>query len=445
MTAPTSTTAGFALGVQKLKGTAASTGYTLGRMQKSGLNERFDKADAENEHRGASGRPTTLQSRAVNTCYIGQFSGTWALYPDMIGHALLMSGFECVTQAQGTVTTSQQVQTITMTASGGTWILTLNGESTAALAYNISTANLQTAIVALTSVGAGNCVVSGTPGSSYVLTFGSGKANYTLPTAQINTDSLTGGSATVANTTPCAGDYYEHVFKLAKRGYARWGTVLAAIDEGANKWERRLTDARFNSLKITADKKGIVCDGSGYGLTLAAAAGTETKVAETGYKISPATGAHSLTISSTELGVTPRTNEIVIAQSLAEDDQKLHTFGRADLPITGNAISGVLGGLDISYAVYKKLNWGGTSGTGPAVALTEGVLGYNFVSAAYVSGTTPYKFQVAVPVAELTLSAPQASGADLIRCDLTWRMLDLDSTEPITITLVNGKQHYCGS
>lgn len=446
MSAPSALTAGFALGVQKLKGTAASTGYITGRMQQSSLGERFDRTNSDNEHRGTAGRPTTNQTRAINSSYIGQFSARHQLYPDLIGHELIMAGFEVISEGKGTVSPTAMVQTITMTASGGTWTATFDGETTAAVAFNVSTADLQTALLALSNLTTSDVVVSGTPGSSYVLTFGNTYVNKNVPLVVLDTASLTGGSASVALTTPVVGTYYEHVFKLAKRRFVRWGSVLHSIDEAGSLWERKLTDARISSLSVNAGATDIICTLAGLGITLGAASLAETKTAETAYLPSRGLGSHSLTISSVELGATPRSHELIIAQDLADDDMTLHSAVRGDVPIRGLKVSGKLGGLDISYNLYKKLNWGGTSGTGPATALAEGVLGYNFVTSNYITGSVPYKFQVAIPVVQITLSQPEASGNNLIRCEAEYTMLDLDSsTAPITITLVNTTGHYCGS
>jgi predicted secreted protein len=63
-----------------------------------------------------------------------------------------------------------EIQTVTI-HSGGTNIWTFGANGTAALAWDISTADLQTALQALVSIGAGNVTVAGTAGLTYVLTF----------------------------------------------------------------------------------------------------------------------------------------------------------------------------------------------------------------------------------------------------------------------------------
>jgi predicted secreted protein len=68
-----------------------------------------------------------------------------------------------------------EIQTVTV-RSGGTNVWTFGANSTAALAWDISTADLQTALQALVSIGAGNCTVAGTAGLTYTLTFVGTKA-----------------------------------------------------------------------------------------------------------------------------------------------------------------------------------------------------------------------------------------------------------------------------
>lgn len=59
---------------------------------------------------------------------------------------------------------------------GGTWTAKFGANTTGALAWNISPADLQTALQALASIGAGNCSVTGSAGKYYTVTFIGAKA-----------------------------------------------------------------------------------------------------------------------------------------------------------------------------------------------------------------------------------------------------------------------------
>src|SRR5437762_2902489 len=78
-----------------------------------------------------------------------------------------------VYQGLGSNVNAQQTITITGTPTGGTFTLTFNGATTAAIAYNASAANVQSALTALSSVGTGNLTASGgaLPGTPVVVTF----------------------------------------------------------------------------------------------------------------------------------------------------------------------------------------------------------------------------------------------------------------------------------
>jgi len=106
--------------------------------------------------------------------------------------------------AVATTGETDEVQTVTIsgTPTGGTIPLTLPGYGTYSAVYNVPTATLQTAL--RSAFGIPGLTVTGTAGTSYVVTFvGAGD----VPTMQTNGGSLTGGSspnAAVAVTTPGA-------------------------------------------------------------------------------------------------------------------------------------------------------------------------------------------------------------------------------------------------
>jgi hypothetical protein len=102
---------------------------------------------------------------------------------------------------------TDEVQSITISgATGGTWVASFEGANTAPLAYDISTADLTTALEGLATIGSGNVAVTGTPGA-YVVTFGAGLADLYLPPIVAYAYGLTGaGTPTIAVliTTPGA-------------------------------------------------------------------------------------------------------------------------------------------------------------------------------------------------------------------------------------------------
>jgi hypothetical protein len=91
------------------------------------------------------------------------------------------------------------VVTIYGTPSGGTFTLTVGDQTTAPLAYNASAAAVQSALEALSNVGVGDLVVTGSAGGPYTLTADAALAGTALPEITGNGDELTGGSGYGAN------------------------------------------------------------------------------------------------------------------------------------------------------------------------------------------------------------------------------------------------------
>lgn len=109
--------------------------------------------------------------------------------------------------AAAAVVAVDEVQTITMSAVAGTFRVGYLGQWTGELAYNVSTANLQAALVALSTVGAGGVVVTGTAGTSYVLTCAAGLAGANIGLFDLdlsNLSSVTGDA--IAGSFVCAND-----------------------------------------------------------------------------------------------------------------------------------------------------------------------------------------------------------------------------------------------
>jgi ribosomal protein S11 len=101
---------------------------------------------------------------------------------------------------------TNEVQTITVSATGGTFTVTYSGQTTSALAWNVTAAALQAALEALSNIAVGDVVVTGGPGATAPLTITfKGTLAGTNVAAVTTTPSLTGGAGTATVATPTAG------------------------------------------------------------------------------------------------------------------------------------------------------------------------------------------------------------------------------------------------
>lgn len=105
-----------------------------------------------------------------------------------------------------------QTLTITGTPTGGSILLTFGSETTAAINFDDTASEVDTALEALDNIGAGDVTCSGgpLPGTPVVITFGNNLANAKMPLITVNDAGLTGGTdpqaAIVRTTTGAEGN-----------------------------------------------------------------------------------------------------------------------------------------------------------------------------------------------------------------------------------------------
>lgn len=131
---------------------------------------------------------------------------------------------------------TNEVQTITVDATGGTFTITYSGQTTSATAYNASASTVQTNLVALSNIDSGDVTVTGGPGDAggttpYVLTFGGALAQKDVAAVTTNAGSLTGGAGTATVATSTAGPVGTALTPAFKAGAN--GTIALAPGEGA--------------------------------------------------------------------------------------------------------------------------------------------------------------------------------------------------------------------
>lgn len=119
---------------------------------------------------------------------------------------------------------TDQVTVITFgeTPDGGTFRVGINGQFTTEQAWNVSTANLTTALNALANVTSGDIVVTGTAGSDYTLTFAANLGGQEV-VVQVDDEVTDGGvetSTTVLTT----------VLGSLPAGGGEWAPLAAAAD-----------------------------------------------------------------------------------------------------------------------------------------------------------------------------------------------------------------------
>jgi hypothetical protein len=173
----------------------SSPWYDFGAISTDGLSENLSQSRTEFKRWGA-----ISPFAAVLTDTKHEFDVTF-----LESNANVLGMFYRVGTPTPTGSSTNEVQTVTITGAptGGTFVLDFGGQPTTDLAFNASTAAVQSALQALSTVGAGNATVTGTAGSSYVVTFAGALAanNVAQMTAVGNFTGGTSPTISVATTT----------------------------------------------------------------------------------------------------------------------------------------------------------------------------------------------------------------------------------------------------
>jgi len=140
-----------------------------------------------------AGATFELRNRALQQYYVGQISDLSIFVDNSIQH-----------------TRVQQVNTITITdhVAGDTYTITLNGQTTSAIAGDATAAAIETALEALSNVVDGDLVVAGSAEGPYTITFQAGgnfdAIDVVLTVDATLMDSSGTSDATIAVTTPAS-------------------------------------------------------------------------------------------------------------------------------------------------------------------------------------------------------------------------------------------------
>ena len=163
------------------------------------------------------------------------------LPPDFAAMAKNIAGVFRAYAYDGLVPAVNEVQQLSVDATGGTFTVTFGGQTTAALAFNVSAAALSAALQGLSTIGSGNVVVTGGVGGAggttpYLITFVGARGGANQAAMTTNAASLTGGAHTATVTTPTNGspvayntERYCTVFPVDEFGQPISSTLKATL------------------------------------------------------------------------------------------------------------------------------------------------------------------------------------------------------------------------
>ncbi|MCI4675295.1 phage major capsid protein [Candidatus Mycolicibacterium alkanivorans] len=126
----------------------------------------------------------------------------------------------------GTDTSEQQVITVNGTPTGGTFTVSYRGVASGNIAFNAASSAVQTALQAVSTIGASNATVAGSAGGPYTVTFAGALANLNVPQMTADGALLTGGTdMSVTVTTTVHGEAGKGITGLTKQAGVQTGTL----------------------------------------------------------------------------------------------------------------------------------------------------------------------------------------------------------------------------
>lgn len=160
------------------------------------------KCSVSNKKRISTAMGTSVGNANVPGVVTVEALGFWV--STEIAAAAITAGQRVAVTAEGLVPhaagAANEVSKLTITATGGTYTLTYSGQTTTALAFNAAAATIQAALEALSNVGTGDLVVSGT-GATRTITAAATFVSLNLADLTVDDALATGGDVTIESVT----------------------------------------------------------------------------------------------------------------------------------------------------------------------------------------------------------------------------------------------------
>lgn len=379
--------------------------------------------------------------RDVADAYLGAvaWSGDYELYPRLRSIPSLLY-YALGTKYVGSAGT-QEINTLseTGTISGGTYTITLDAQTTAAIPYNATAAQIQAALEALSNIAPGDVIVTGGPvhTAAVVITF-TGTLNGTVTGAPVtvNVASLTGSTpginVTRTQTGAAAPAGSLHTILPSDAAQLPFFGIEERIGAGLEVFH--YTDAVVNTFHLEADANGYLMGTVGViarkqeaGVTPLTPAEVATLIDETSMVVGT-----NITVTYNGVALPAKSFSFDLNNNFEDDDFRLGSFFLGDLtPKRREATVGVTI-RESSSALWRQGSYGSSAATTPGGIIAKNGLVITMSTYENIPGTSiPYRLELNFPSAALQPYTLDASGDDIIESDLTFQILRPAQYQPL--------------
>lgn len=369
--------------------------------------------------------------RDIVDAYLGAvvWSGDYEFYARFNGLMTLLNaalGTHLVKTPGGT----SEVTTLSITGAptGGTFTITYGAQTTAAIPYNATAAQVQAALEALSNIAPGDVYCTGgpLPASAITLTWaGSLVGDITTPTS---TDSLTGGTtpATAWATTTAGTDYIGasvHTFIPSDAAQLPFVGIEEQIGNTFDVF--RYTDGVVNTLHFEADANGFLMGTAGFIAKKQIAGATPIPGVESFFDNLPMVVGTNISMTYAGLTLPAKSFSFDLTNNFEDDDFRLGSFYVGDLTPKRRELTMGVTIREQDSSLWRQATYGLAAATEAGGLTQKSPLVVTMSTYEVIPGATPstlkYTMKFVVPYAALKPYTAEASGDDIIDSDIEFQ------------------------
>lgn len=386
--------------------------------------------------------------RDVNDAFLGAafWSGDYEFYvrPGSLG-TLLAAAFGTKLDGPGGVN-EQETITITGAPTGGSFTLTYSGQTTVAIPYNATAAQVQDALVNLSNIALGEVYCTGGPfpATPVVVNF-TGTLSGTLTGAPMTkTDSFTGGSSpasaitrTVTGLTNAAA--FSHLFIPNDVGTMPFIAFEENVGNGFDVF--RYTDGVINTFHLESEANGYLMGTAGMIARLQTAQASPTAIALGADNLDLIVGTN---ITATFNGVTlaARSFKFDLDNGITTDDFRLGSLYLGDLTAKRRNVTAGVHIREQDKTLYRQAVYGSSAATAPGGVITKSPVVITCSTYSTIPSSSPalaYSIKIELPLCAIKPYPLKASGDDIIESDVEFQALRPYPNGVVArVTLMNG-------
>lgn len=375
--------------------------------------------------------------RDINDSYLGAvvWSGDYEFYARLNGlMSLLYAGLGLKTIKTPGGTPETQLLTPGGTITGGTFTITYSAQTTTAIPYNATAAQVQAALEALSNVDPGDVIVTGGPigphpgGTAFTLQWiGSKLGNNAEVTTSVV--SLTGTSPTLTPSTSIAGTDYVgasvHTFWPSDAAQLPFIAIQEKIGGGAGFEIYNYTDGVVNTLHLEAEANGYLMGSAGV-IARKQTADVAAVDASPLFDNLPMIVGTNVTVTYNAVSLAAKSFSLDLTNNFEDDDFRLGSFFVGDLTPKRREVTVGFSIREQDSNLWKQASYGSSAASVPDGVVAKQPLVINMATYETIPGTTPtlsYSMKVTIPYAILEPYSVQASGDDIIESDVSMRAI----------------------